>query len=184
MPNNKKKKPSSKKQLEDKVKRDIIYKGNMEEYCKIHKILGDRKLIILLPDKSEVNASIPGRFRKKCWFKIGDVVLASYREFQNDKLDIIYKYNEEEVKKLIKELEIPEYFLDGISNSLGVIENDNLIEWEEYDDNDNKEIYNTNMKKIVSYQDISNIIESNSDLDSNYDSDSNFNSGEIINNKK
>ena len=38
--------------------------------------------------------------RKKIWISKNDIVLVSLREFQDDKADIIYKYDNSEVRKL------------------------------------------------------------------------------------
>ena len=67
----------------------------------------------MLPDKSEMLAVIPGRFRKRCWMKVGDILIVSRREFQATKLDVIHKYNDEETRKLAKDHEIPEFFLQS-----------------------------------------------------------------------
>ena len=95
------------------LKRAIIYKGDMEEYAQVSKMLGDRRILAMMPDKSEKLAIIPGRFRKRCWFKVGDVIMVSYREFEQSKLDVIHKYNDDETRKLAKELEIPDFFLEA-----------------------------------------------------------------------
>jgi translation initiation factor 1A len=42
------------------------------------------------------------------WISVGDVVLVSLREFQNEKCDIILKYTPEEVRQLKAQEEIPE----------------------------------------------------------------------------
>ena len=94
-------------------KRAIVYKGDMEEYAQVSRMLGDRRILAMMPDKSEILAIIPGRFRKRCWFKVGDVIIVSYREFEQSKLDVIHKYNDDETRKLAKELEIPDFFLEA-----------------------------------------------------------------------
>ena len=85
------------------------------------KMLGDRRIMVRLPDHTEKMAIIPGRFRKRCWMKAGDVLLASYREFQNDKLDIIYKYTPEEARKLVNYKEIPSFFLVAAGSAKGKV---------------------------------------------------------------
>lgn len=92
-------------------KRSLVFKQNMQEYVKMTKMLGDRRIMVLLPDKSEMMAVIPGRFRKRCWMRTGDILLASFREFQDNKLDIIHKYTSEEARKLVCYDEIPSFFL-------------------------------------------------------------------------
>ena len=38
--------------------------------------------MVTLPDKSETLAVIPGRFRKRCWMKVGDIIIISRRAFE------------------------------------------------------------------------------------------------------
>lgn len=94
----------------EKVK-ELLLAEDMQTYAKITKCLGDRKMILILPDKSEIMGLIPGRFRKRVWMNTGDIVLVSYREFESTKVDIIHKYSSEDTKKLVKLNEIPGFFL-------------------------------------------------------------------------
>jgi len=113
----KKKGKGRKKGGQEKVKRVLTYCGPMEVYAKIIKLLGDRRVTIVLEDGQEVLGIIPGRFRKRVWMKPGDIVLASLREFQDNKNDIIHKYTTDEIRKLVKEKEIPRFFLDGLATT-------------------------------------------------------------------
>jgi translation initiation factor 1A len=94
------------------TKRALVYKEDLQEYVLMTKMLGDRRIMVTLPDTSETMAVIPGRFRKRVWMKPGDVLLASYRDFQENKLDIVYKYNTDEIRKLVNQAEIPPFFQD------------------------------------------------------------------------
>jgi len=116
------------------TKRVLIYKGDMEEYAQMTKMLGDRRIIVMLPDKTETMAIIPGRFRKRCWIKVGDVLILSRRDFQDAKLDVIYKYNDEETRRLAKENEIPEFFLDASMPDGGRDNDDENFLWEDSDE--------------------------------------------------
>lgn len=98
------------------TKRTMIYKQDMEEYAQIIRMLGDRRVTVMFPNKEEFIAMIPGRFRKRCWMKVGDVVVVSRRDFQDSKMDILHKYTDDEVKILAKEYEIPPFFLDTVTD--------------------------------------------------------------------
>ncbi len=111
MPKKKSKKNKGSKKETD-VKRDLEYKEHMEEYAKVVGLLGDRKLTVVLPDSSESMAIIPGKFRKRLWIKVGDVILVSVREFQDNKLDVLYKYTDKEVVELARHAEVPSFFKD------------------------------------------------------------------------
>jgi translation initiation factor 1A len=112
MPGKKKKKKHRKPR--EAVKRDLVFKNFQEEYAVITKKLGDRRMIVQMPDMKTDNIGIiPGRFRKRCWFDIGDLCLVSFREYQDNKVDIIYKYTPDERRSLHRTGEIPIAFASG-----------------------------------------------------------------------
>ena len=129
--NKKRSKNSKNKRGVVTIKRAVEFKDDMQEYVVMTKMLGDRRIMARLPDGTEKMAIIPGRFRKRCWMKPGDVLLASYREFQADKLDIIYKYTPEEARKLVNYQEIPSSFLDTDRGSTSKEEESGVIFEEE-----------------------------------------------------
>lgn len=94
-------------------KRPLILAGDMEEYAKVIKCLGDRRLIIVLPDSTEMIALIPGRFRKRVWMVPSDIVLVQRRDFQEGRVDIIHKYKSDEVSKLHKQGATPDFFMEA-----------------------------------------------------------------------
>jgi len=121
------------------TKRTMIYKQDMEEYAQIIRMLGDRRVTVMFPNKEEFIAMIPGRFRKRCWMKVGDVVVVSRRDFQDSKMDILHKYTDDEVKILAKEYEIPPFFLDTVTDPTS-LENVVAFEAEEEEDIDVNDI--------------------------------------------
>tara|TARA_Y100000389_G_scaffold97131_1_gene93913 strand:- start:1573 stop:1992 length:420 start_codon:yes stop_codon:yes gene_type:complete len=103
-----KKKPISQKQ------RSIEFaETEAQRYAKIITVLGDRRVTVMLTDNTERLALIPGRFRKRVWMTRGDIVLVSLRDFQDDKVDIIHKYFQDEAHSLCSYGEIPSSFLDS-----------------------------------------------------------------------
>jgi len=110
------KKSKKSKSSGDTTTRALVLKEDDQEYGKITKMLGDRKVTVALIDGSEILGLIPGKFRKRVWFKTDDIVLVGRREFQNDRVDIIYKYHDYEARKLLKMSEVPPKFLDIISS--------------------------------------------------------------------
>jgi len=112
-------------------KRDVVFKTDMEEYGKITKLLGNSRLIIMLPDGGEIMGIIPGRFRKRCWMAVNDIVLVSKREFQERKVDVVHRYEKDEPHRLFTLGEIPSFFVDGTSteNDTGVF----IVEEDEAD---------------------------------------------------
>lgn len=122
-------------------KRILELRATMEEYAKVSKILGDKRVMVVLVDNQQIIAHIPGKFtKKKIWVNIDSVVLVSRREFENDKMDIIHLYDHDEVKKLVKMDEIPESFLQsGISQIITEHhDNDEGFDIENSDDDEKK----------------------------------------------
>ena len=108
-------------------KRALIFKVDMEEYGKVTKVLGNKRLMITLPDGTEIMGIIPGRFRKNCWIGLGDVVLVSRRDFQESKVDVVHKYEKDEPHRLLTVGEIPLFFVDGTSASENNINDSSLL---------------------------------------------------------
>lgn len=130
------KKSKKSKKSGDTTTRTLVLKDDEQEYGKVVRMLGDRKVTVSLIDGSEILGIIPGKFRKRVWFKIDDIILICRREFQNDRVDIIYKYHEYEARKLLKMSEIPPKFLDMVSSEgteQTTIENDDDFGFE-FDD--------------------------------------------------
>jgi translation initiation factor 1A len=115
------KKKGGKKKPSDNEKRSLVYKDDMQEYGMMTKMLGGQRIMVMLVDKTEIMAVIPGRFRKRCWMKAGDTLIVSRREFQESKWDVCYKYNEDEVRIMVKKDELPSFFLDRQTDNSGSI---------------------------------------------------------------
>ncbi|MEM0023095.1 MAG: translation initiation factor eIF-1A [Thermofilaceae archaeon] len=67
----------------------------------IQQFLGYDRARVLCEDGKVRLCRIPGRYKKRVWMRVGDVVLVAPWEFQRDeKGDIIYRYSGGEVQKL------------------------------------------------------------------------------------
>jgi len=72
---------------------DIVWKEDLQEYGRVTRMLGDcRCEIMSLDNQSMWIGHIRGKMKKRCWIRVGDYVLFSYREFQTSKCDILHKY--------------------------------------------------------------------------------------------
>ena len=70
----------------------------------IQQFLGYDRARVLCVDGKVRLCRIPGKFKKRMWMRVGDIVLVAPWEFQRDKRgDIIYRYNTSELQKLEKE---------------------------------------------------------------------------------
>lgn len=87
-------------------KRQIIYKTEGQEYALITKMLGNGRCECKCYDGRKRLGIIRGKMQKRVWISIGDTVLVSLRDYQDDKADIIHKYTSEETKTLISYNEI------------------------------------------------------------------------------
>lgn len=147
MPKKGGKKKNNKNNGNNIERRQLLYKDDMQEYAKMTKMLGDRRIMVMLPDKTEVMAIIPGKFKKRCWMKTGDTLIVSRRDFQESKWDVCYKYNEDEVRVLIRKDEIPPFFADNSSDS-DVI-NEQLVEFvSEYQEETEDDIFEDSSTEI------------------------------------
>jgi translation initiation factor 1A len=152
MPKNSSKMKNSKnKNKSSLVKREILYPDDTQEYAKIIKLLGDRRIMVILDVQTEVLAIIPGKFRKRCWMKIGDIIIVSKREFQESKYDVCYKYNEDEVRILAKNNQIPEFFLDNTTNTKN---DNNILEFQESDENNSEDEDENNSEDDFDFENI------------------------------
>ncbi len=90
----KKGKPSSSGELPTPAEGEVI--------CVVTDAVGANYVKALCMDGVVRVCRIPGKLRKKVWINVKDVVLVAVWEFQNDKGDIIYRYERDERKKLIE----------------------------------------------------------------------------------
>jgi translation initiation factor 1A len=87
-----------------KSRRDIPFADSKDqEYGWVTKMLGDMRVMVQHPvDKTERIGVIRGNMRKRVWIHVGDLVLVTIREFDPNKVDIVFKYTDQEVRTLRK----------------------------------------------------------------------------------
>lgn len=101
-------KNQKKKKTISSVERMLILKEDSQEYGQITKSLGNCRFEIQCFDGKTYLAHIRGNMRQRDWIQIGDIVLICLRDFQNDKVDIVLRYNYDEVHQLKSMGELPE----------------------------------------------------------------------------
>lgn len=97
------------------VTRELIKSdGNDQEYAQVVKLLGNARLEAKCFKKKNNEFTsktriclIRGKMRKRIWINSNDLILVSLREYDDEKGDVIHKYEENEIKKLVKKGEIP-----------------------------------------------------------------------------
>ncbi|KAK7969372.1 eukaryotic translation initiation factor 1A [Apiospora saccharicola] len=92
----------------DDEKRELTFKEDGQEYAQVVKMLGNGRLEAYCFDGTKRLAHIRGKLRKKVWINNGDIILLSLRDYQDDKGDVILKYNADEARSLKSYGELPE----------------------------------------------------------------------------
>jgi translation initiation factor 1A len=103
MPGVKKKNPKAK----DKVTPEFITREEGQEYAQAGRMLGNGRLEAICFDGQTRMAHIRGKMLKRVWIATGDVILVALRDFQEDKVDVIHKYSQDQAKRLKTMGEIP-----------------------------------------------------------------------------
>lgn len=113
--------------------RDLVIARENEKYAKVVQHLGDSRLKVQFIDGKEVIGIIPGKLKRKVYMKKDDLVLVSIRSYQSDKVDILHKYDNNEIGKLIKIEEIP-------NNMYAITEDNGEILFVENQDDENEDL--------------------------------------------
>ena len=114
---NKSKKGSNKKMNAAQRMPFITKEPEGQVYARIIKSQGGSppKLTVVCSDSKERLGILTGKM-KRTWCNKDDIVLVNLRDYQDARCDIIWKYDDKDVRRLIKEGEISVVF-GGISNS-------------------------------------------------------------------
>eukprot|EP00611_Tribonema_gayanum_P000786 TRINITY_DN1057_c0_g1_i3.p1 TRINITY_DN1057_c0_g1~~TRINITY_DN1057_c0_g1_i3.p1 ORF type:complete len:201 (-),score=40.13 TRINITY_DN1057_c0_g1_i3:214-816(-) len=93
----------------EETKRELEYKEFGQEYAQVVRMLGNGRCECYCYDGVTRLGHIRGKMRKKVWVSAGDIVLCGLREYQDDKVDIIHRYNADEARNLKQYGELPEH---------------------------------------------------------------------------
>lgn len=102
MVSNKKAKRGSRKS--HRINEVYYAEGDEQKYGKITKCLGDSRFTIKLLDGSntELIGLMKGSLKRRMWVRLDDIVLITLRDFEQDKCDIIGKYNDKQKLELME----------------------------------------------------------------------------------
>ena len=100
-----------------------------QEYAKVIKSFGGAppQLSLECFDKKERMGVITGKLRKRIFCNKDDIVLVNLRDYQDSKCDIIWKYSDTDIRRLVKEGEITNMF-SGVNISNGINDFNNLYD--------------------------------------------------------
>jgi len=74
--------------------------GQTTLLCVIQQLLGFDRARVFCSDGKVRLCRIPGKFKKRMWMRVGDVVLVAPWDFQPDRGDILYRYTSTELQRL------------------------------------------------------------------------------------
>ena len=99
MPKNKPKR-TNRRGSQEKVRRELIYKEDGQEYAEVQKALGDGRFMMQCYDNISRIGKIRGKHHRRMWIGVGDLILISLRDFEDGKADVLHKYSTEEARSL------------------------------------------------------------------------------------
>ncbi len=83
------------------VERELKLPVQGETLGTVTKIAGASRFVVACKDGNERLCSIPGRFKRRFWIKVNDVVIVQPWTVQsNERGDIVWRYRPQEVMKL------------------------------------------------------------------------------------
>ncbi len=103
------------KKSKESGSKELLVPAEGEVICVVIDIIGANYVKTLCMDGVERVCRIPGKLRKKVWINVKDAVLVGIWEFQNDRGDILYRYERDERKKLIELGLLSKELLEGSS---------------------------------------------------------------------
>ena len=105
-----------------------------EVYAYVIKLLGNCRVLVLCDNGTEAIGVIRGsmrRFNKRILIETGDIIAVSMRDYQNNKVDIVHKYNMEQCKILISNKDISDTLINAYNkmniNTMNMNDDNNLI---------------------------------------------------------
>jgi translation initiation factor 1A len=139
-----------KKVSSDVEDRKLVLKNTMDlqEYAQITKIFGNGRFEANCFDGKIRLSHARGSLKKKKMFvKAGDIVIVSLREFQDAKSDIIYVYNQKEVRVLKKMGEIPNTVSEDLIKETEETDIGFDFNYEEDEEDDDEKVKKEDFKK-------------------------------------
>ncbi|KAA8580517.1 hypothetical protein FQN60_013475, partial [Etheostoma spectabile] len=116
-------------------KRELVFKEDGQEYAQVIKMLGNGRLEAMCFDGTKRLCHIRGKLRKKVWINTSDIILVGLRDYQDNKADVILKYNADEARSLKAYGELPEHAKINETDTFGPGDDDE-IQFDDIGDDD------------------------------------------------
>jgi translation initiation factor 1A len=100
--------------------RGLIEPDEGQDYAVVQEMMGNGRLKALCSDGNTRIGRIRGSMRKyagKVIIEKGDLIVVSFRDFEEDKVDVIAKYTTEEVATVLKNYELSEKLVKALTHS-------------------------------------------------------------------
>lgn len=91
----------------DAKERELQFAEDGQTYARIERAMGSGRFEAHCFDGTKRMVHVRGTMHKRVWVNRDDIVLIGIRDFQQDKGDIILKYNADEAQKLMDYGELP-----------------------------------------------------------------------------
>lgn len=134
--------------------KDISYVINLEEeeYAYVKKLLGNCRVQVITNSGLEAIGVIRGslrKFNKRLLIEAGDIVIASKRDYQASKVDIVHKLNNEQVQYLMTEKKLSNIICNNYNNHC------NHSSMSSINDGKNQDYNNQSNDQYIDFGDIS-----------------------------
>lgn len=86
-------------------RREVPLREEGQVYARVTKMLGNGRLLASGTDGVERLCKIKGSMHRREWVRVGELVLVALRDFDSAKADVIFRYTDDEVRRLIKQRE-------------------------------------------------------------------------------
>lgn len=95
-------KKQARKQAQAQRSREVPFREDGQAYARVTQMLGNGRVLAKCADGMERLCKIRGAMRKREWVHVGDTVLVALREFQDAKADVVFRYQDAEVRQLAR----------------------------------------------------------------------------------
>ncbi|XP_004641394.1 eukaryotic translation initiation factor 1A, X-chromosomal-like isoform X2 [Octodon degus] len=108
-------------------KRELLFKEDRQEYAQANEMLGNGQLEAMCFDGEKRLCTSERQLRKKkAWINTSDIGLVGLRDYQNNKVDVILKYNADEVRSLKAYGELLKHAKINEADTFGPGDNDEI----------------------------------------------------------
>ena len=106
---------------------DDLKKIEGQEYALVEKVYGQGRYLLKCYDKINRLGIRRGKIKKFAKIEMGNLVLVSLRDYQNDKCDILHTYTDEDTNKLVDKHFIKREFINSLVGNMDDDEYEDIV---------------------------------------------------------